>query len=434
MNTHTPFYKLALPACLLLFAVVGLCVQFAVRLDYGPDEPDHVEYAHVLAWHLRLPTPDETHVVQHPPVYYAAAALLWRASGAAQDPATLTRGPQALGQMTPGAVWGRRLLRFFSTLLACGTLWLLARLLLTLGIPPAWRLWTVLLIAALPMFQYVSSVVNNENLSILYSSLLCLLLVRRVQSGQCSPKQALGLGLLVGAGTLMKQTTLFALPLALWTLWVIGGQEQRAKRLGLFVAGLPVLGIWWPLHNRLVSGQWFPCYTIPQHQQRMASDALSHPLVLLGWLRNMLETSVLPDWSVLFLPRVLPTAAVAVLVLGIGGLVLLGASRSHDLTGRRLRGLALAGLLLLPLGVMQFSLADDYRAQIGGRYLLNGLPWLVTLLGASLPLLPSRWRPSPPLGAVLALILLVLFDVGWWYIVQGYYSSPNFGLSLLENK
>lgn len=423
------FGTLALPACLLLFAVIGLCVQLAVRLDYGPDEPDHVEYAAVLAQKLRLPTPDETHVVQHPPVYYAAAAAIWRASGAKQEPNTLSRGPLALGQMTARAVLARRGLRFFSTLTACLTLLLLGRLLLTLGVPRAWMLWTVLLVAALPMFQYVSSVVSNENLSILYSSLLCLLLVRQVQSGEGSVRQALALGLLVGGGALIKQTTLYALPLALWTVWMMGGRTGRGARVGVFLVGLPVLGLWWPLHNRLVSGQWFPCYTIPDNQAQVAAQAISHPLVLLGWLRNMLETSVLPDWSALFLPRLISTAAAAVLVLVVGGLFFYGASRSHDRVGRQLRGLALAGLLLLPLGIMQFSLADDFRAQIGGRYLLNGLPWLVTLLGASLPLFGPSLRRSPPLGAVLPLVLLALFDVGWWYIVQGYYSSPNFGLT-----
>ena len=428
MNTHNPLlHKAALLACVLLFAVVGLGVQFAVRLDYGPDEPDHVEYAAVLAQKRRLPTAEETHVVQHPPLYYAAAALLWRASGAAQEPASLSRGPQALEQMTAHAVLGRRLLRFFSTLLACVTLLLLSRILITLGVPRAWMLWMVLLIAALPMFQYVSSVVNNENLSILYSSLLCLLIVRRVKSGECSLRQALGLGLVVGGGALIKQTTLYALPLALWTVWAVGGQSGRGTRLGLFIAGLPILGLWWPLHNRLVSGQWFPCYTIPVNQAQVAAQALSHPLILLGWLRNMLETSVLPDWSALFLPRLISTAAAIVLVPATGSLFLYGAGGSQDRIGRQLRGLALAGLLLLPLGVMQFSLADDFRAQIGGRYLLNGLPWLVTLLGASLPLLGSRLRQSPPLGAAVSLVLLGLFDLGWWYIVQGYYSSPNFG-------
>ncbi len=160
---NLPLRKAALLACVLLFAVIGLGVQFAVRLDYGPDEPDHVEYAHVLAWKLRLPTPEETHVVQHPPVYYAAAAI-WRAAGAEQEPAVLSRGPQALGQMTTHAVLGRRLLRFFSTLLACVTLLLLASLLRTLGVSPGWMLWIVLLVAALPMFQYVRNCIERLGL------------------------------------------------------------------------------------------------------------------------------------------------------------------------------------------------------------------------------------------------------------------------------
>ncbi len=417
-----------------MFALIGLTVGFVVRLDYGPDEPDHLKYVHVLAWEHRLPTPTETHVVQHPPLYYAAMAVLWRAMGARQSPSDTQPGPTALGRMDPRSRNARHVLRFASTLLACLTLFVLARILAALGASVSWQALLLFLAAACPMFQYVSGVVNNENLSILYSSLICLAIIARVRAQACSIWQALGLGLLLGGGLLVKQTTLFALPIALWVIWQMGGPPQRLRRLGLFALGFLALGLWWPLHNHSLSGQWFPCYTIPPDQARQASEALAHPLTLLGWIRAILETGFLPDWSVLFVPRLLSTLAMLIVAGMIGVVFFVGLRRGEKLH-RQMRGMALAAMLLLLAGIVQFSLTTDYRAQIGGRYLLNGLPWLLALFAAGLPLLPrptqvegeaSETRP-PPRWLVVPVILLALFDLGWWYIVQGYYTGPNFG-------
>lgn len=413
--------------CLIGFAVVSLAVGYAVRLDYGPDEPDHLEYVHILAWQHRLPTPGETHVVQHPPVYYALMAGLWRVMGANQPPSETQPGPTALGRMEAHSRTARHVLRVVSTLLACLTLLVLARILGALGVPSAWQTLLLFLVAACPMFQYVSGVVNNENLSILYSSLICLAIVVRVRAQTCSRWQALGLGLLLGGGLLVKQTTLFALPLALWAVWQTGNPIRRLPRLGLFALGFLALGLAWPLHNHALSGQWFPCYTIPPDQAARASDALSHPLVFASWLRAILETGFLPDWSVLFVPRLLSTLAV-LLLIGLIGVVFLAGLRRGEKADRQMRGLALAGMLLLLAGIVEFSLSTDYRAQIGGRYLLNGLPWLLAFFAASLPRrAEASETPPPPRWLAIPFILLALFDLGWWYIVQGYYTGPNFG-------
>lgn len=60
---------------ILAFALLGALVSYVVLLDYGPDEPFHLKYVDVLATEHRLPTKDETHIVQHAPPYYIVLAM-----------------------------------------------------------------------------------------------------------------------------------------------------------------------------------------------------------------------------------------------------------------------------------------------------------------------------------------------------------------------
>lgn len=284
------------------------------------------------------------------------------------------------------------------------------------------------------MFQYVGGVVNNENASILYSSVLCLMIVSRVRAGECSWRQALGLGLLVGGGLWIKQTTLYEAPVAIWALWTAGAPARRWARLGLFAAGAAIVGVGWPLHNYLTSGDPFPLFVPAPHQEQIPGQIGAHPLTLLAWLRLVLETSFLPDWSWGLMPRELSTVA----AFGAAGAVLAAFAFSlragGDAKTRRLRAMALAALVTLLVGILEYCVFKDWRAQIGGRYLLNGLPWFLTLLATSLLLIRERTAPKPlPGGAALLLgvgaVLVALFDVAWWYVVFLYYSNPAFGHS-----
>ena len=89
----------------------------------------------------------------------------------------------------------------------------------------------------------------------------------------------------------------------------------------------------------------------------------------------------------------------------------------------------MAALLTLVVALLQYAAFSDWRVQIGWRYLLNGIPWVLTLLSASFGLFrragQSMVRPS--LMTWLAPALLILFDLNWWYVVFLYYSDPKFG-------
>ncbi len=420
---------LALGLVILFMLLTGLLVNFSVRPDYGPDEPDHVAYVHVLATEGRLPTPAESIMVQHPPPFYALLAPVWRLAGVQQSPLALTPGPDALAQMTPEAVRGRHLLRVFSTILACLTLLVLARLIAVAGAPPGWQMYLLLMVAGWPMFEYMSGVVNNENLAILYSAVAALVLVSRVRVGTCTLRQAALLGILIGVGVWVKQTTLFVVPVAVWTVWAIGEPKQRLPRLGAFALAGLLAGCGWPLRNHAITGQWFPHYAAVQHQAEVTAGVLANPLTLLSWTKLMLQTGFLPDWADLLLPPVLAVIVSVSLAVALIACFVVGLRDHSDPVARRLRGMSMAALLTLVAALLQYAAFSDWRVQIGGRYLLNGIPWVLTLLSASFGLLRHSGKPSvrPSLLAWLAPVLLILFDLNWWYSVFLYYSDPKFG-------
>lgn len=415
-------YRWPVALCVLAFAAVGIGAGFIIRLDYGPDEPQHLHYAHVMATEGRLPLGTDTHQANHPPLPYLPMALVWRLLGVRQAPMSLPLGPLALARMTPEAVTARRALRVVSTLTSCLTLLLLAWLAAVAGAPPAWRPYLVFIIAAMPMFQYCSSVVNNDPASVLWSTVLCLMLVLRVRHGTSDLRQAAWFGLAVGFGMWIKQTTLFVAPLALWAVWATSPAERRRRHVTAFLLAAVVAGIGWPLRNRLVEGAWFPFFVRP-YDQPSPAEVLANPKVLALWGYTILMTFVLPDWATGFINPVVARA------ITFGGLALLTGVWVYRWRDRRdhpawlLRNLAVAAFACLFAGVLQFTAMTDWRASISGRYLLNISPWLVTFLAASLPGRSERPRPVVRIELITGVILLLLVDLMWWTLVAAFYAG-----------
>jgi hypothetical protein len=436
-NTRPLWWKPVWPL-FLVFAVLGLIVNFVVLLDFGPDEPFHAGYMHSLAFDRQLPDRKTNHLVQHPPLYYAVMALPWRVVSDTQHPLSIKAGPGATRIMTPRSQAARHMMRGLQTLLGVLSLALMARLLALLQVPPRWR-WPLLgLVALWPMFAYISGVINNENAGILWSTLVCCAVVQRVLAGTCSVRQAVGLGLLVGGGALIKQTTLFVFPVALWAVLMPREDSPRAQRAVGFCAAMALAGLWWPLRNWLTVGEPFPTYTYLPVPQPWA--LVTDPLSSLGYVRIILETSFLPDWSWNFFPRELSTAMVAALALVIAILWWRGRQSRGDFY-RTLQNMSLLAIASLLAGIMQYTIFKDYNAQVGGRYLLNSLAWLITFLGSSVVLeqraashsapdepVETAPAPSPPrekayLIAVAALGVMALINLGWWFVVWTHYST-----------
>ena len=423
---------------LLAFFCVATLVQFIVLPDFGPDEPWHVDYAYTLASEKRLPTPQqdpvtpknsENHLVQHPPLYYAALGVIWKLTGATQKPLDMERGIVSYDKFEPNALLARRLMRLTSALLGCLTLWLIARTVALLKIPERWQILLVAGAASWPMLQYVSGVVNNENLAYAFSALFCFVLMQRWQADSCTPRQAFFIGLLCGAGILVKQSTLFALPLALWILWTVA-KEAHVQKMALFFGGALLTGMWWPLHNILAVGEPFPTFTPSPTQPSLIEIFVKWKITIGFWLRILLESSFLPDWSLYFVPQKFETAIVLSIVAFFVALLIYGLQAPKTSRWRQLRALGFSGMVFMLIGVLQYCAFKDQRAHIGGRYLLNALPWAIVFLAASLPLMSRQNADDEPLKipppssfALIPVGFLLLIDCAWWFIVWTHYQT-----------
>lgn len=78
---------------------------------------------------------------------------------------------------------------------------------------------------------------------------------------------------------------------------------------------------------------------------------------------------------------------------------------------------------MLLVGIIWFCVTVDYRAQIGGRYLLNALPYLVVLLGIGLRRDDSQgtvWttRRQLLLTAVIFIFVAAVIAANVWWLLQ----------------
>ena len=423
----------AMIACWVIIAAffaTAIAVQFIVRLDWGPDEPDHLEYIHELS-RGRIPTVSETHQVQHGPVYYLVMAGLWRAVGVQQDPATVPRGITGLRAMTDTAKLGRRVLRGTCALLGCAVLVVLLAIMDTLETPWSARPWLLLIAAGDPVLQYLGGIVNNEIASIFYSSIICLLLIRTLKAKRCSVRHAAVLGLLVGGTLLIKRTGLFVAPVALWVVWSAGERDDRWRRLGAFALGAVATGMWWPLYTWHVTGGLFGSATPAENQPNFYILARK-PDYVLSWIIALLETSLLPTWYwEIILRRPVQIVGATLLAITIA-VAIWGAVSRRDRFHFRVRTMAVVAMVSLFMGVMQYILMVDWRANMHGRYLLNAVPWLICLFAGMRPVIDalserlgeaSWWKHVTEMAGPLFALAVVVFDGAWWYLAWVFYSN-----------
>ena len=363
---------LPLGAVLLAYLCVAIAYNAVTRLNYAPDEPWHYRYVESIALRGELPSLSETHQAQHPPLYYALAAAWYR-----------------LGALALGGAALERWIRLLSTLLSLGTLVLVfsvaKHFLPDRALP---QIATVAAAAFLPLFTYMSAVVNNDALNILLFTATLLLLVRGCLEG-FSLRRAFWLGVLSGLGLLTKESALAALPACLIVV-VWDGRARGAtycavgKHLAAYLAAAAVVSGWWFARNQWLFGSFFIHATAREVQRGMAELLVAYigkprlPLSLLhGTLTRSLASFFVPFWIVrefvamnLWVP--LLAAWVGVVLVGLAVARLKQAAPASAEQGRAAWALALA-TLLLALGIVRYVLFVDYTAMEGGRYMLPAI-------------------------------------------------------------
>ncbi len=259
---------------LAVFAALAFGYSIVTPLGEAPDEVSHWAYVQYLVTRHALPKPEgavlgESH---QPPLYYLFGALATFCIPQPDFPA-LTNPDFAFGQpQTPNLLLHTRREQFpYSGVPLAWHIWRLFSV--GMGVVTVWatyqtcQLWPDLtapfalaaaaFVAFLPAFNFLSGMVNNDNLIIMLSALGILQSVRILRGGP-RPRSLVLLGVLLGLSALTKLSGLvlwlFAGALLAWQAWP--ARDWRALLRSAAWTFLPALIIVlpWMVYNLLQYG------------------------------------------------------------------------------------------------------------------------------------------------------------------------------------
>ncbi len=438
-RTRPSLLRIGLVLILVLYLALATLQSFATRLQWGPDEPAHIIYARSLAIDGRLPALTHTeaddayvpgaarsHQAHHPPLYYALAALVWRAfSGRADQMVTYT--DVTTGQVhtfsVPGPV---RPVRFLSVMLGALTLlfaWATART--VFPDRPAVCLAGVALAAFTPMFTYLNGVIINDSLLIAFFSAAAWQWARILRFG-AGRKDILLLGLLVGVAINAKETALGLVPLSAIVLALEPGADSWRRRLLNIasIAGLAVaLGGWWYARKwaifgtPLVYAYFAPLLELPDPHRAQVLSLLPATLFLFTFV----PVDVIGARANVGLVAVFFAAGTVLSLVGIA----LTFSRRRKLGLPRYQVVTLvvwlAAAVVVVGGLLRNVLFVDWRmGTAGGRFLVSVLPMLALVSARGLSVLFGD-RRGAKVGLVAACLLLLAMNLyAIWATSAGY--------------
>jgi hypothetical protein len=432
--THSPRWALLT----VLAVYLAFCAAYVVAIPpgYGPDEPLHANTVRLLAEEGRMPVSQGITQVAtggghafHPPLYYALEApiyYLFRSSpGSPVSPACI------------------RAMRLLSVILGTLALWQFSLFLRGLfprqgALVPA----TVALVALLPEYLLVSSVVLND-----IAAVLCgILLLRALAHLTAHPSRVRGAvytGLALAAFANSKGQVLMLLPLPLgWMIalavWKRLTWRQALRAVAVAYGLLLLLGSGWYVRNWTIYGsilppgleQWAP-HAPDGHRLtpwELYSSGLLVQLVLRSavglweslWAQVDWFMNPPPPGTVAPIPPSVPYALLGLAcVLAVAGYARAWRARrrgagplppDEESTWRaRIIKLVYAQFLLLYLAVTYMAVFVHLGWYQGGRYLYPGI-WAVGifLVRGHAGLWPARERRLAWLAPALLVLLNVL--------------------------
>lgn len=431
-----PVLRLALVAHLLLALGYLVCVP----VFESPDEDAHFDYVSHLATAGTLPrimglvapgepeNRDEQVLGHHPPLYFSLLAATLKLAGHGDTLSSARPNPrfgdirekvEGRKRRTKGSasrhlrfrhgedeIWPVSdevivfwLLRGWSVLMGLVTVWLVFRL-AALAFPgrPAVADGAALTVACLPMWSFMSGVIDNGNLAVMLSHATLLVLARAVVHERFGVGTGLVLGVLTGLALVTKLTALFLVPLlGLVYGWaLVTGRMPRGR---VIASGLTTLGT-----LSALSG-WFFLRNAELYDGPLATGAHANAFAV-----NMIPEGRVQEWLLTgFLPSILksflgyfgwwslgprPWVVNLGLVLGVAALVGCCLPRRPDTPPAR-RGvlviLALAGAAVFA-ATLRFNLVF---MQGQARYLFPALAAFAIPVAAGLVSLGSRLPAGP---------------------------------------
>lgn len=286
-----------------LFVLIGVIYSVTVPIFEASDEVWHYPMIDYIADFGALPVqplePGQSsgpwrQEGSQPPLYYALGAALtfWIDRSDLEQVRTMNPHVSA-GEVTPdgsnlnlvlhnpslerfpwkGTALAVHIVRFLSVGLGAWAVFLTWALVRELFPETAWLAWVSAAIHAFtPMYLFISSTVNNDNLIVPLSTLSLLWMIRLIKSpSELAFKRPLerhaALGLVLGLAILTKATGIGLLPLAVgtvfWEAWRLPANTNLKARTWFFlknlgVMALPILAVsgWWFYRNHRLYGDW----------------------------------------------------------------------------------------------------------------------------------------------------------------------------------
>ncbi len=290
---------------ILGYIVLALAYSIVNPLGEAPDEVSHYAYARYVGRERALPPPEGAArgEVFQPPLYYALVGLAtgWIEEG---DFTIKANNDFSLAEKTPNVLLHTRqeafpyrggalawhLMRALSVAMGAVTVWsvyALARVVFAnTSLPIAVAAFT----AFMPEFLFITSAVNNDNLTAMLSALTLLWLARLIIGASDGARAWLGVGVLLGLGVWTKMSMLAFVPLAgVAALIAAKRRGESLARLSAWIA-LPALVIAapWLIRNWLTYGD-----PLGWAVMRQVTDAMVAPMALAqypAWLWSFFQS------------------------------------------------------------------------------------------------------------------------------------------------
>jgi hypothetical protein len=446
--THAPGRKWLLA---IICAYVALCTLYNMLtpIGEGPDEPDHIRYVEYLVRFGDFPpiagtaSPHPyTIEAKQPPVYYLMGASLMLVLGRegkmivpelTEDPAFSRQDANYLKFQHPPVpadlIPWTYILRFLGALMGAGTILLTyatVRQVFPHERETPLAIGAAGIVALLPQFTFLSSVVNNDHFATLVGAAISYCMVKILALG-ATWRRALALGALLGLALLSKNNNLVYIPVGLLVLALPGlplfhGRSRfrpplrawasylraRLPLLALTLVTCVAVGGWWMLRNLLLYGDLLARNAVNQMAaqaipEQAVTANMSDPATLMNQFVGVIITHFAAfGWVVITPPMLWSMLYATLMLLATIGII-------YDLLRGNLTGTQKACLVLGMLVFELFYTGLIYQVVWQGRLLFPVLAFTSLLLirgtYAWLTLL-MRGRPSYTLAAALWLIFL----------------------------